>query len=104
MSEIVYLNRDNQIVLELRTNSVLQDLSGLTRTQLIIGTTTLDSSGSSYFDWTDTGFGTGTLIIDVGSATLTTGFHSCCYIVVYDNTNPNGIVWGNKFTIVVEDI
>jgi hypothetical protein len=105
MSEIVYLNRDNQIVLELRTNEILQDLSGLTRAQLIIGTTTLDSATvSGYFDWTDTGFGTGTLVIDVGSATLTEGFHSCCYLIIYDNTNANGIVWGKKFTIVVEDI
>jgi hypothetical protein len=105
MSEIIYLDRNNQIVLELRTNEILQDLSGLTRAQLIIGTITLDSETvSGYFDWTDTGFGTGTLVIDVGSATLTEGFHSCCYLIIYDNTNANGIVWGKKFTIVVEDI
>jgi hypothetical protein len=103
MSELIYLNRDNQIILELRTNESLVDLSGLTRALLIIGTTTLDSSGSSYFDWTDTGYGTGTLIIDAGSATLEKGYYNSC-LIVYDNTNPNGIVWGKKFTIVVEDI
>jgi hypothetical protein len=103
MSELIYLNRDNQIILELRTNESLVDLSGLTRALLIIGTTTLDSSGSSYFDWTDTGYGTGTLVIDAGTATLTKGYYDS-YLIVYDNTNPNGVVWGKKFTIVVEDI
>jgi len=104
MSDIIYLNRDNQIVLELRTNNVLQDLSGLTRAQLIIGDTTLDSATvSGYFDWTDTGYGIGTLVIDAGSATLTEGYY-CSYLIIFDNTNPNGIVWGKKFTIVVEDI
>lgn len=104
MSEIVYLNRDNQIILELRTNESLVDLAGLTRALLIIGTTTLDSATvSGYFDWTDTGYGIGTLIIDAGTATLTKGYYDS-YLIVYDNTNPNGIVWGKKFTIVVEDI
>jgi hypothetical protein len=104
MSEIIYLNRDNQIILELRTNESLVDLSGLTRAILVVGTTTLDSATvSGYFDWTDTGYGTGTLIIDVGSATITEGYYNS-YLIVYDNTNPNGIVWGKKFTIIVEDI
>lgn len=104
MSDVIYLNRDNQIILELRTNNVLQDLSGLTRAQLIVGTTTLDSSGSSYFDWTDTGYGTGTIVIDAGSASLTKGCYYNSYLIVYDNTNPNGIVWGKVFAIIVEDI
>jgi hypothetical protein len=103
MSEYIYLNRDNQIILELRTNNVLQDLSGLTRAQLLIGTTTLESSGTSYFDWTDTGYGTGTIVIDAGSATLTQGYYNS-WLIIYDNTNPNGIVWGDNFTVVVEDI
>lgn len=104
MSEIIYLNRDNQIILELRTNESLVDLSGLTRVVLVVGTTTLDSlTVSGYFDWTDTGYGTGTLIIDVGSATITEGYYNS-YLIVYDNTNANGIVWGKKFTVVVEDI
>lgn len=103
MSEVIYLNRDNQIILELRSDEILVDLSGVTRMKLVVGTTTLDSSGSSYFDWTDTGYGRGTVIIDPGSASLSKGYYDG-YLVVYDNTNANGIIWGKKFQIVVEDI
>jgi len=103
MSETIYLNRDNQIILELRSDEQLVDLSGVTRMQLVVGTTTIDSSGSSYFDWTDTGYGKGTVIIDAGSANLSTGIYDS-YLVVYDNTNANGIIWGKKFPLVVEDI
>ncbi len=103
MAETIYLNRDNEIILELRSNESLVDLSGVTRMKFVVGTTTLDSSGSSYFDWTDTGYGTGTVVITVGSATLTEGYYDG-YLVVYDNTHANGIIWGKKFPVVVEDI
>jgi len=103
MAETIYLNRSNEIILELRSNESLVSLAGVTRMKLIVGTTTLDSSGSSYFDWTDTGYGTGTVVITVGSASLTTGYYDG-YLVVYDASHPNGIIWGKKFPIVVESI
>lgn len=103
MAETIYLNRSNEIILELRSNETLVDLSGVTRMKLIVGTTTLDSSGSSYFDWTDTGYGTGTVVITVGSATIAVGYYDG-YLVVYDNTHPSGIIWGKKFPVIVEDI
>jgi hypothetical protein len=108
MSEYIYLNRDNEIVLELRTDGTLVDLTALTRVILKLAakdcstTISLDSSGASAsFDWTGTEHGTGTLVMSLGTETITTGYYNGT-LIIYDTTYQNGLVWGKPFPVIVK--
>jgi hypothetical protein len=100
-TEVVYLGRDNTVDLLLKADGSAQDLSGVTRMVLVVGETEIDSDLSpDAFDW-DTGT-TGKVVLALGDESLSEGTYTA-WLVVYDASNPDGIVWGS-FTLKVMDI
>jgi hypothetical protein len=109
MSQYIYLNRDNEIVLELRSNDVLVDLTALTQVIFKLAakdcntTVTLASSAASAsFDWTGTTYGDGTLIMSLGTQVIAAGYYNGT-LIIYDTTYQNGLVWGEQFPVIVKD-
>lgn len=96
-TEVVYLGRDNTVDLLLKADGSAQDLSGVTRMVLVVGDAEIDSDA---FDW-DTGT-TGKVVLALGDETISEGTYTA-WLVVYDGSNPDGIVWGS-FTLKVMDI
>jgi hypothetical protein len=100
ITETLYLKRDNTIGLVLRsraataTDSTAEDLSGVTRMQLLVGDTVVDSASSAEaFDWSTDG-ANGVVTLDIGfEKGLKTGLYRA-RLTLYDNTYPNGLVWG----------
>jgi hypothetical protein len=90
--EIVYLGRDNTIDLQLLVDGQPADLLNTTRMTLEIGDTLVDSDLSpSAFDWQQ---GNGKLVLKLGGENLTPGTYMAT-LTVYNETAPNGIVWGS---------
>ncbi len=97
IEESVYLGRDNTIVVSLISNGEAIIHNMLNRVQALVGTTLIDSSVSpDLFDLTNAD----RMILKFGQAGLLVGTYTC-RLVVYDNANENGLVWGN-FAIVVK--
>lgn len=99
--EIIYLGRDNAIDVQLKTDGVVADLGPITQIDLIEkdGIWLVSSATSSEaFDWT---VGNGTVSMQLGGEALPIGTHKC-YLIIYDPTNPNGIVWEDLKVTVKE--
>jgi hypothetical protein len=93
--EIVYLDRDNDFRLLLTADGVAQDLSSVTKIELVdtSGVYTLDSIASpAAFDWISGD--TGEVIIKLGHETVAAGKYKFEFYT-YDATNTNGIYWGD---------
>jgi hypothetical protein len=100
ITETVYLNRDNINSLWIKArratsnDATLQDISGTSRMQLLIGQLLIDSRNSpAAFDWSTNG--------EDGQLDLTLGFEKGLRVgtyrsrlTIYDNNYPNGRVWG----------
>jgi hypothetical protein len=99
-AEKVYLGHDNSVDLLLKAGGSAVDLSSVTRMVLELsdGTSFDSDTDAGVFDW-DTGT-TGKLIISLGGETIDAGTYHAT-LIVYDPTNPNGIVWG-RFNLVVQ--
>ena len=94
--EVVYLNRDNTFDRQLKTDGAAQVLTAVTRmiVEDIGGRFTVDSNiESSAFDWDNPT--TGHVIFNFGDVSLPAGIYQV-RLIVYDPTNPDGIVWGDK--------
>lgn len=115
--EYIYLDRNNTIDLVLCANSIPltdEQISAITRMQLIIDDITIDSSSSpTCFDWTtqtvtaaevllhpNLTAGNHKLILSLGLISLTAGLYTAT-LIVYDSVNTLGIVWC-KLKIVIE--
>lgn len=113
MAEILYSDRDNSIDLLLKEDGAAQDLSSVSRMILSLGTYVRDISdfSESYaidyndyndaFDW-DTGT-QGKVIISPGAAAAALGIPAGKYtgfLIVYDPTNTDGIVWDDPDNIL----
>ena len=100
--EVVYLGRDNTIDLKLLADGVAVDLAPVTRMVLMIETTVIDSTTTpSAFDW-DTGV-TGKIILFLGNTDgLPPGKYKST-LIVYDASNPNGLVW-SQFALYIDEI
>lgn len=95
ISEIVYLDRDNEFRLLLLADGVAEDLASVTKIELIdtTGTYTIASDTSaSAFDWT-TG-DTGEIIFKLGHETVAAGKYKF-ELHTIDPTNTAGIYWGD---------
>ena len=95
LDERVYTGRDNTIELALSVDDVTIDHTAITRVQLIVGSTTLDSQTSSVFDFT----AQDRLVLGLGAAGLPDGVWSA-QLVIYDLDHPNGRVWDTLKLIV----
>ena len=97
ITEVVHLDRDNTIDLQLKADGVVVDLSGTTKMELAVGSTTISSTTSpSAFDWSNHGSGTPAadrkLILSLGDESLTVGKYWAT-LFVYDLLNTDGIAW-----------
>jgi hypothetical protein len=116
LREKVYLNRDNAIKLGLTADGVPINTSGLTRIIAKLtdddgNVTTFDSNTDvDAFDWTtntaqvsDTV--TGILVMKLQDAVTppTVGDDYTCDLIVYDDANPDGLVWDAPFPVQVLD-
>lgn len=103
MLENVYLNRDNTIDLLLKADGRVVDLEPVSRMVLKVGDKTIDSDDHpEVFDW-DTGT-TGKVILALGDIEgLTVGDIDTATLVIYDPSNPDGVVWGTFKIHVLED-
>lgn len=95
---IIYNNRNNALELSLQSDGTAIVHNTLTRCQLIVGATTLDSNTTpALFDLTQAD----RLVLKLGSAGLTAGKH-LARLVVFDALNTSGLVWG-EFVLTVSD-
>jgi hypothetical protein len=111
IAESIYNGRDNRITLVLYNDeSVLTDLSGLTRvTVKLDDTTTIDSDvvGATVIWWTDSityrGTSTDVLRFKLGGQSITAGEYSSAEVVVYDSTLTNGAQLQSPLKLTVYD-
>ncbi len=90
IEETVYTARDNAIVLALYNDSVLIAHNQLTRVQIKVGETLIDSAvNPEYFNVTQSD----RLSISLGSAGLTAGRYTAM-LVIFDAAHVNGLVFG----------
>ena len=109
-TESVYLGHDNTIDLILKKRvpptktATAVDLAPVTKITVTIGSVLIDSDDSSApITWAESAQETGEIHIDVGGRTIATGLYVDCPIVVYDSSNPDGIVWDHVNIDVVAD-
>lgn len=96
--EKVYNGRDNTIDLLLKADGAAVDLAAVTRMQLVVGETTIDSSTApAAFDWSPTPAVTGKVVLALGALgddSIPAGEGQTATLYVFDASNPNGICWG----------
>ena len=104
-TEIVYLERDNRIDLLLKANEVAVDLTSVTRIDLVAGTSTITSANQSGdpIRWAQSGYAAGEVRLTLGGEDLDASPNPyAAHLIVYDASNPGGIVWGS-LRILVKD-
>jgi hypothetical protein len=94
MAETIYINRDNKFSLTFKADDSAVDLSNSTKYEvLFLGNYYNSENFPNAFDLSDEA--TGTITFDLASIdSLEAGHDSNCEIIIYDDTNPEGIVWG----------
>jgi hypothetical protein len=94
-TEFVFLGHDNRIDLILKADGGAVDLSGANRMTLTLGTKLIDSDNGDTdpIRWAKAGYATGELRLFLGGEALTAGEYMVP-LIVYDGSNPQGIVWG----------
>ena len=100
--ETVYNDRNNTVDLLLKADGTAQALDTITRMLVVdqAGTFTIDSDVSpDAFDW-DPGT-TGKVLLSLGDESVVAGAYEC-WLILYDPTNTDGIVWGG-FILVFKD-
>ena len=94
LSDVVYNDFDNTLDFILKSDGTAQSLADLTQVKLIDveGTFEIDSAlSASAFDWTS--LTTGKLIMKLGHESVAAGTYTC-WLVLFDATNTEGVVWG----------
>ena len=91
VEEIVYTDRDNTIELSLSTNGVAITHTGITRCQVKVNSTILDSSVTpDYFDFSQAD----RIILRFGDAGLVAGTYTA-KLYLFDINSIEGLHWGN---------
>ena len=89
IEEVVYTGRDNSISLKLSSDDVVINHTAITRCQLRIGSTLIDSNVSpSWFDLTQAD----RLILKLGASSLIAGRYTAT-LIIFDPGHSNGLVW-----------
>lgn len=105
---IVYLGRDNTEDLVLFADGVPQSLSGVTRVALTVGGVTVDSqtAPAGTIAWpqavTWQGAAASAIRFKLGAQALAAGTHGDCRLVIYDASNPGGLVWTDSLLTKVK--
>jgi hypothetical protein len=90
LREIIYLDRDNEIVLSLSTNGVAINHSAITRCQIHVGDYIVDSlTKPALFDFTNID----KIILTLGSEPIEVGKY-IAKLYIYDLDNIDGVAWG----------
>jgi len=107
MKEVVYQGHDNLITFQLQDDSAEAgtlaptELGGVTKMALEFEDTTITTIASDtspdVFDWSA---GNGFVDLKLGGAGIPEGTHRVT-LIVFDNSNPNGIRWEPAFCILV---
>lgn len=108
MLEIVYRDRDNSIDFRLKASTVndpilkIIDLTDMTRMVLTRedGFAVDSVKESNVFDWLTLAT-SGIVSIQLGLINLKVGTDKW-RLVVFDSTNPNGIVWDDEFDLTIK--
>lgn len=101
ITEIVYLEHDNAIDLQLLADGVAVSLASVTRMDVKATTgewAVSSTEAADVFDWSA---GNGKVTIALGLQDIPPGRHSC-RLVVFDQSNQNGIVWDELKLLVKE--
>lgn len=106
MTETIYTNRDNTFELLLKADGVAVNLATAEPTKieiLFLGNYYNSDEFPNAFDWTTQG-ASGIISFDLASiTTLEAGRDKNAELIVYDGTNPDGIVWGT-FDLLVKEL
>lgn len=97
MAETVYLYHDNSIDLILKADGTAVGTSAVTMITASFGTVLCKSTdkAAGIIRWDQAGYDTGEIRMFLGGATsVVVDKYPEVPIVVYDATNPNGVVWG----------
>lgn len=100
LEEKVYNGRDNTIEIALYVGSSILTHTTITRAQLQIGATTLDSNTlaeAAFFDFTEED----RIILRLGDAGLTAGAQVARMSIFYAGS-VNGVVWGDIMLLVYD--
>lgn len=103
-TEIAYLGHDNSIDLVLKADGAAVDLTSVTRMTLSLGSVLIDSDNGSTdpIRWTKSDYVTGEVRLFLGGISAPPNTYDA-WLVVYDPSNVDGIVWGSiKIMIVAE--
>ena len=93
-TEIIYVGRDNKISLLLKADEVVVDLTAVTKVGLLFQENYYHSdSWPNAFNYATRATG-GIIILDLAAITsLEAGRDKNAELLIYDNTNADGIVW-----------
>jgi hypothetical protein len=95
MSELLYINRDNIINLQLNDNGIAQSLASVTKIDAKIGSTLITNDVPTDWPIKWSGLTTGEVRFRLGPVLPSTlAGRAKLWLIVYDASNTNGIVWG----------
>jgi hypothetical protein len=103
-SEVIYLNRDNKFSLLLKLNDTAVDLTTTTKVGILFQENYYHSdSWPDAFDYA-TQATAGIITFDLAAITsLTAGRDENAELIIYDNTNPEGIIW-DTFDLWIKEL
>lgn len=104
-TEIVYLGHDNTIDFQLVADDEAQDLSAVTKITATFGTKRISSTdkAAGVITWDQAGYDTGEIRLALGGESIPAGGYEM-YIVVYDPSNTDGVVWGPANVLVESEV
>jgi hypothetical protein len=106
MAETIYVDRDNKFSLLLKENDVAVDLTTVTKVGILFAENYYHSDNwPNAFDYSTRATG-GIIIFDLASITSTSfeaGRDRNTEVLIYDGTNPDGIVW-DTFDLWVKEL
>jgi hypothetical protein len=94
--EVIWKGHDNSVDLQLFSNDSAVDLSPVSEMRVVFDDSVVVKSTDSAvgsIKWNQSGYSLGEIRISAGTySCLSTGVHIGT-LVVYDGSNPNGIIW-----------
>lgn len=102
-TETIYVDRDNKFSLLLKADDVVVDLSTVTKVELLFSESYYNSTHwPDAFDYATRATG-GIIIFDLAAITsLEAGRDKKAELIIYDDTNADGIVWGQIDLVIKE--
>jgi hypothetical protein len=104
MAETIYVDRDNKFSLRLKSDNVVADLTTVSKVGILFQENYYHSNNwPDAFDYATRATG-GIIIFDMAAiASLEAGRDKKTELIIYDNTNPDGIIW-DTFDLTVKEL